>query len=181
MADGRGRETLDTFFDSFSWEERAQVESVAMDMWPAYIASVGSKIPGARDKIAYDKFHVAQHLSQAVDKVRRQENQTLLAEGDEQLKGTKYLWLSAFLSAQRGRAASLQAAAGQCTEDGSRLGDQGTGDESVELSDTGLGAARLARLVPVGDSLASGANPEGRRHDQTASARHPQCHRFRCH
>jgi len=93
VADGRGRETLDTFFDTFSWEERAEVESVAMDMWPAYIASVGTKIPGAQDKIAYDKFHVAQHLSQAVDQVRRQENRTLVAEGDEQLKGTKYLWL----------------------------------------------------------------------------------------
>lgn len=93
VADGRGRETLDTFFDGFSWEERARVESVAMDMWAGYIASVGSKIPGARDKIAYDKFHVAQHLSQAVDKVRRQENKLLLAAGDEQLKGSKYLWL----------------------------------------------------------------------------------------
>lgn len=93
VADGRGRETLDTFFDGFSWEQRREVESVAMDMWPGYIASVGSKIPGARDKIAYDKFHVAQHLSQAVDKVRRQENKLLLAAGDEQLKGSKYLWL----------------------------------------------------------------------------------------
>lgn len=93
VADGRGREVLDRFFDAFSWEERTQVKSVAMDMWPAYIASVGAKVPGARDKIAYDKFHVAQHLSQAVDKVRRQENRALLAAGDEQLKGTKYLWL----------------------------------------------------------------------------------------
>lgn len=93
VADGRGREVLDTFFDGFSWEERQQVESVAMDMWGAYIASVSTKIPGAVDKIAYDKFHVAQHLSQAVDEVRRQENKVLLAEGDEQLKGTKYLWL----------------------------------------------------------------------------------------
>jgi len=93
VADGRGRETLDAFFDGFSWQERTQVKSVAMDMWAGYIVSVGSKIPGARDKIAYDKFHVAQHLSQAVDKVRRQENKLLVAAGDEQLKGSKYLWL----------------------------------------------------------------------------------------
>jgi transposase len=93
VADGRGRETLDSFFDAFSWEEREQVKSVAMDMWSAYIASVGTKIPDAGDKIAYDKFHVAQHLSQAVDKVRRQENRALVAAGDQQLKGTKYLWL----------------------------------------------------------------------------------------
>jgi transposase len=93
VADGRGRETLDLFFQGFAWEKREQVESVAMDMWPAYIAAVEAGIPGARDKIAFDKFHVAQHLSKAVDKVRRQENRVLLEEGDEQLKGTKFLWL----------------------------------------------------------------------------------------
>jgi transposase len=94
VADGRGRDTLDAFFDTFSWEEREQVESIAMDMWAAYIASVGSKIPKASHKIAYDKFHVAQHLNQAVDQVRRQENKALREHGDEQLKGSKYLWLS---------------------------------------------------------------------------------------
>jgi len=93
VADGRGRETLDSYFQGFSWSRRAQVKSVAMDMWPPYIAAVSEAIPGAREKIAFDKFHVAQHLSKAVDQVRRQENRVLLEEGDEQLKGTKYLWL----------------------------------------------------------------------------------------
>jgi transposase len=93
VADGRGRDALDDFLEDFSEKELEQVESVAMDMWPAYIGSVTAKIPGAADKIAFDKFHVAQHLSKAVDKVRREENRSLLADGDEQLKGTKYLWL----------------------------------------------------------------------------------------
>jgi transposase len=93
VADGRGRDTLDGFLESFSEKELGQVESVAMDMWPAYIGSVMAKIPSAADKIAFDKFHVAQYLSQAVDKVRREENRSLVAAGDEQLKGTKFLWL----------------------------------------------------------------------------------------
>jgi transposase len=93
VADGRGRETLDSFFQGFARKQREQVKSVAIDMWPAYIAAVEAWIPGSRDKIAFDKFHVAQHLSQAVDRVRRQENRVLIEEGDEQLKGTKYLWL----------------------------------------------------------------------------------------
>lgn len=93
VADGRGRDVLDDFFETFSAEERQQVESVAMDMWGPYIASVIAKIPDAGAKIAFDKFHVAQHLGKAVDKVRRQENKALLAEGDEQLKGSRYLWL----------------------------------------------------------------------------------------
>lgn len=93
VADGRGRDTLDDFFDGFSEEERRQVESVAMDMAAAYIGPVKEKIPDGERKIAFDKFHVAQHLGQAVDKVRRQENKALVAAGDERLKGTRYLWL----------------------------------------------------------------------------------------
>jgi len=41
----------------------------------------------------FDKFHVAKHLGDAVDKVRRAEHKTLQAAGDKQLKGTKYDWL----------------------------------------------------------------------------------------
>ena len=36
---------------------------------------------------------MAQHLSQAVDKVRRQEHRVLIEQGDERLTGSKYLWL----------------------------------------------------------------------------------------
>ena len=43
--------------------------------------------------MVFDKFHVAKHLGEAVDKVRRTENKELHAEGDERLKGTKYDWL----------------------------------------------------------------------------------------
>jgi transposase len=93
VADGRGRETLEDFLKAFPEESRAQVESVTMDMWAGYIAAAQAQIPGAESKIAYDKFHVAQHLGKAVDKVRREEQRSLLAVGSEALKNTKYLWL----------------------------------------------------------------------------------------
>jgi transposase len=93
VADGRGRDCLDDFYKAFTKEERQAVESVSMDMWQAYIGSTRQYIPGAETKIAFDKFHVAQHLSRAVDKIRRQENKTLLSQGDERLKGSKYDWL----------------------------------------------------------------------------------------
>ncbi len=93
VADGRGRECLDDFYKAFTKEERQAVESVSMDMWPAYIASTKQYIPGAETKIAFDKFHIAQHLSRAVDKIRRQEHKALASLGDERLKGSKYLWL----------------------------------------------------------------------------------------
>jgi transposase len=93
VADGRSRSVLDEFFDRFSLEERERVESVAMDMWQAYIASVKASIPDAERKIVFDKFHVAQHLCDAVDRVRREENRALSREGDDRLKKSRYLWL----------------------------------------------------------------------------------------
>jgi len=62
-------------------------------MWEPYIQSIKGHLPDAADKIVFDKFHVAKHLSEAVDKVRRTEHKELRAVGDEQLKGTKYDWL----------------------------------------------------------------------------------------
>jgi transposase len=69
------------------------MEAVAMDMWDPYIASVREHLPEPDGKIVFDKFHVAQHLGDAVDKVRRKENKTLKAVGDGRLAGTRYDWL----------------------------------------------------------------------------------------
>ena len=43
--------------------------------------------------MAFDKFHVAQHPSAAVDQVRRSENRALRQQGDDRLAKTRYLWL----------------------------------------------------------------------------------------
>jgi len=64
-----------------------------MDMWPAFINATLESIPGAADKIAFDKFHVAKYLGDAVDKVRRQEHRILMTQGREDLKGSKHQWL----------------------------------------------------------------------------------------
>ncbi len=55
----------------------ASIEAVALDMWDPYIRSVREHVPDADSKIVFDKFHVAQHLSKAVDQVRRKENKTV--------------------------------------------------------------------------------------------------------
>ena len=93
VADDRGREALDGFWTRLREEQRAQVEAVAMDMWEPYIQSTLAHLPGAESKIVFDKFHVAQHLGDAVDRVRKQELRSGLATGDAILKGTKYRWL----------------------------------------------------------------------------------------
>ncbi len=94
VADGRGEEVLAAFYRQFDEEERASVRVVAMDMHAPYISATRKHIPGADSKIAFDKFHVAKHLGDAVDSVRREEHASLQRAGDDRLKHTRYLWLA---------------------------------------------------------------------------------------
>ena len=74
-------------------EQLQSIEAVAMDMWDPYVNSVREHLPGTNKKIVFDKFHIAQHLGNGVDKVRRRENKLLRAAGDDRLTGTRYDWL----------------------------------------------------------------------------------------
>lgn len=64
-----------------------------MDMGEPDIPSPQAPLDGAKAKIGFDTFHVAQHLHEAVDRVRRAEQRTLKQTGDDRLTGTKSLWL----------------------------------------------------------------------------------------
>ena len=94
VADGRTQAALDGFYQMLGEAGCTEIEAVAMDMWPAYINSTQEHVPEADKKIVFDKFHIAMHLGDAVDKVRRQEHRALLAQGDDRLKKSKYLWLT---------------------------------------------------------------------------------------
>jgi transposase len=68
----RKQETLDEFFGTeLSAMQRGRIMAACVDMWEPYTASILSWVPGCR--IVYDKFHVMQHASKAVDEVRRAE------------------------------------------------------------------------------------------------------------
>ena len=64
-----------------------------MDMWDPYVNSTREHLADADSKIVFDKFHIAKHLGEAVDRVRRRENKTLRSAGDDRLSGTRYDWL----------------------------------------------------------------------------------------
>jgi len=96
VADDRSKESLAGFFRELSPTQRSAIRIVAMDMWDAFIRTTAEWVPWAQ--IVFDKFHVAQHLGEAVDQVRRQEHRELLEEGDRTLVGTKHLWLQTTLT-----------------------------------------------------------------------------------
>ena len=89
VGEGRRQGTLDDWYGSLSDEQLHAIESVSMDMWPAYISSTLKHVPDGDKKIAFDRFHVARKISEAVDKVRREEHKALLKQGMHDLKGTK--------------------------------------------------------------------------------------------
>jgi transposase len=93
VAEDRSESSLDGFWGTLTPQQRASIEAVAMDMWDPYIASLAEHLPEAGKKIVFDKFHIAKHLGEAVDRVRRRENKTLRAAGDDRLAGTRYDWL----------------------------------------------------------------------------------------
>jgi transposase len=93
VCDDRNQNSLTGFYEGLSEEQIAAIKSVSMDMWPAYIRATRDAIPDADEIIAFDKFHVAKYLGEAVDKVRRVEHRALLAEGRTDLVRSKHQWL----------------------------------------------------------------------------------------
>jgi transposase len=93
VCDDRTQESLEGYFRGLDEYQRRKIEVVCMDMWMPYMKATMAHVPEARRKIAFDKFHVARHLGEAVDRVRRREHRQLQDDGDDRLTGTKYLWL----------------------------------------------------------------------------------------
>ena len=89
---GRNTETIDNFYEA--WQDHLwAVQSVSMDLWPAFIGSARKWLKDADSKICFDRFHVAGFFGKAVDQVRKREHHDLKSDGNDLLKGTKYDWL----------------------------------------------------------------------------------------
>ena len=79
-----------------------QIDSVSIDMSPAFIKGVRQALPNAR--ITFDKFHVVMHANAAVDKMRRIEQRT-----DKSLKGMRWSLLKDRANQKPAAAADLDA------------------------------------------------------------------------
>jgi len=79
-----------------------RIESVSIDMSPAFIKGVGEHLPNAR--ITFDKFHVVWHANAAVDKMRRIEQRA-----DKSLKGLRWSLLKDRATLKPEAAADLDA------------------------------------------------------------------------
>lgn len=84
--------TLLRFFRAFGRERSARLRFVCSDMWKPYLKVIVKKASDAVHVL--DRFHIASHMSKAIDQVRAKEAKRLKADGYEPvLKGTRYCLL----------------------------------------------------------------------------------------
>lgn len=94
ISDGHDTESGVACLSELSPEQIQSIEAIAMDMSAAYVQAAQQVIPLAGEKIVHDRFHIMQLATKAVDQVRRAEHRALLAEGDDRLSKTKYIWIT---------------------------------------------------------------------------------------
>lgn len=89
---GREKETLQAFFKEHGEALKGRLKVVCCNMWQSYIDVVKEHV--SKDVVlVFDKFHIVQHLNQAVDEVRKEEARELKKDHPELLKKTRYIWL----------------------------------------------------------------------------------------
>jgi transposase len=89
----RKKETLDEFFEKqLSAFQRSAVRAACVDMWEPFRQSIAQWATNCR--IVYDKFHIMQHASSAVDEVRRAEFFRKGGAAREIVKGKRWLLLT---------------------------------------------------------------------------------------
>jgi transposase len=94
--EGKDAATLDNFFSELGSEASGAIETISMDMGPAFEASAKKEGHATRAVICYDPFHVVQLVTAALDKVRRevwQEMRALDAEAARRFKGARWALL----------------------------------------------------------------------------------------
>jgi transposase len=90
VSKGKGRETIDTFFEEeLSEYQRNQIKYASCDMSPTYIGAIKEYCENA--VLVLDKFHIVKALNDAVDEVRKEEWRQLEGEEKKALKGLRWL------------------------------------------------------------------------------------------
>jgi len=88
MAEGKKKESLQSFFDKLSKAQKASIVAVAMDRAGAYYQVVKEQLPQA--DIVFDKFHLIANYHAVIDEVRRAEWRKASAEHKDVIKGQRY-------------------------------------------------------------------------------------------
>ena len=102
----RKKETLDEFLgQQLSAFQRRVVQAACVDMWEPFRQSLQQWVPQCQ--IIYDKFHILQHASKAVDEVRRAEFFRKGGAARDIVRGKRWLLLSSWVHLDRSKKRQL--------------------------------------------------------------------------
>lgn len=90
----RSEKSMDMFFQWLESKKSKHIRLAVMDMWKPFRKSTLKAGHAPQASILFDKFHVMQHLSNALDKVRKSEYARLTGKDRRFIKGQKYTLLS---------------------------------------------------------------------------------------
>jgi len=87
-APGRSADTLHAFFDELGQERAAALDTVSVDLSPAFTSAVKERCPEAT--IVYDRFHVQRLAHDALDKIRREQVREAVGDDAKAIKRTRW-------------------------------------------------------------------------------------------
>ena len=87
-APGRSADTLRKFFDELGQERAAALETVSVDLSPAFTSAIEERVPHAT--IVYDRFHVQRLAHNALDSVRREQVRNAVGPSAKAIKHTRW-------------------------------------------------------------------------------------------
>lgn len=91
LVKGRKQKNVSSFFRKWGKENCKKVIAVCTDLWAAFHNSV--KIYLKKATLVFDKFHVYKYLSDAIEAVRREEQNKLGEDEKKTLKGFRWILL----------------------------------------------------------------------------------------
>lgn len=92
--EGRGEQTLSSFFELIGPKACKQIVAISMDMSAPYMKAVNKYCKKART--VFDRFHVAKHLNDAVNETRKLTMERADAELRRVVKGKRFVLLHRF-------------------------------------------------------------------------------------
>ena len=90
-AEGRDHTCLRLFFLRLR-RAHAKLKAIAVDMSSAYLKAIKKYAPD-HVAVVHDRYHVVANMNDVIDKVRRDEQNRLEAEGKKVIEGARYLLL----------------------------------------------------------------------------------------
>lgn len=89
MAEGKKKESFESFFEQLTDSQKASIEAVGMDRSGSYYEVVREHLPKA--DIVFDRFHLMQNYNDVIDDVRREAWREADEEHKSIIKGQRYI------------------------------------------------------------------------------------------